>query len=183
MSASAHPAPPVFFRPPSDHDLSRICALEAAGYPLDEAASPSQLEFRLREAPELFLVAEGPDSSVVAYACGTACHGSSLTHESMSSHDPEGSTLALHSVCVAAKHRRQGLATRLLKAYIQYVQVTAPQISTMVLLCKDHLVALYEGAGFGLIGPSSVVHGQDVWLEMRLDFSDSADGLDWCVGA
>ncbi len=44
-------------------------------------------------------------------------------------------------------------------------------------------VALYEGAGFGLIGPSSVVHGQDVWLEMRLDFSDSADGLDWCVGA
>ncbi|KAL6778770.1 hypothetical protein ACKKBF_B04715 [Auxenochlorella protothecoides x Auxenochlorella symbiontica] len=101
----------------------------------------------------------------------------------MSSHDPEGSTLALHSVCVAAEHRRQGLATRLLKAYIQYVQVTAPQISTMVLLCKDHLVALYEGAGFGLIGPSSVVHGQDVWLEMRLDFSDSADGLDWCVGA
>lgn len=72
----------------------------------------TQRYLKLPSAPELFLVAEGPDSSVVAYACGTACHGSSLTHESMSSHDPEGSTLALHSVCVAAEHRRQGLATR-----------------------------------------------------------------------
>lgn len=75
--------------------------------------------------------------------------------------------LAIHSVCVDAAHRRQGVASRLLRAYLAYVQGTTPQLREVRLICKEQLVPLYGGAGFAMVGPSCVVHGQDPWLEMR----------------
>lgn len=30
-------------------------------------------------------------------------------------------------------------------------------------------IPLYEQAGFGLVGPSDVQHGQDQWYEMAID--------------
>lgn len=35
------------------------------------------------------------------------------------------------------------------------------------LITKPALVPLYEAAGFSLLGPSDVVHGQDAWMEME----------------
>lgn len=46
------------------------------------------------------------------------------------------------------------------QAYIQYVQASTPQLASIHLLCKQQLVGLYEKAGFSLLGPSPVVHGQ-----------------------
>ena len=37
----------------------------------------------------------------------------------------------------------------------------------VVLMCKEPLVQFYSRAGFELIGPSGVVHGQDPWLLMK----------------
>ena len=75
--------------------------------------------------------------------------------------------LAIHSVCVDAAHRRQRVATRLLAAYLAYVQSTTPQLREVRLICKQQLIPLYAGAGFEMVGPSDVVHGQDPWFEMR----------------
>ena len=36
-------------------------------------------------------------------------------------------------------------------------------------MCKEPLVQFYSRAGFELIGPSGVVHGQDPWLLMSAD--------------
>lgn len=46
----------------------------------------------------------------------------------MARHEPEGALLAIHSVCVAAAARRRGVATRLLRAYLQFVQASTPQL-------------------------------------------------------
>ena len=56
---------------------------------------------------------------LVGYICATLTEADSLTHESMSSHHPDGQTLCIHSVCVAAEYQRQGIATKMLKAYLQ----------------------------------------------------------------
>lgn len=46
----------------------------------------------------------------------------------MAQHEPEGSLLAIHSVCVAGAMRRRRVATRLLRAYLQFVLGTTPQL-------------------------------------------------------
>ncbi|PSC67839.1 Oxoglutarate iron-dependent dioxygenase [Micractinium conductrix] len=85
----------------------------------------------------------------------------------MGVHEAEGELLAIHSVCVDGAHRRRGLATRLLRAYLNFVQATTPSLREARLICKQPLIPLYAGAGFSLLGPSEVVHGKDPWFEMR----------------
>jgi hypothetical protein len=191
-------APDVFFRPAEIGDLDAVAELERAGYPTDEAASREALEFRLRNgalesprrrarrppsrrsrahrpaaAPGQFLAAvragAGGADALVGYVCGTLAAGPPLTHASMSTHDPDGSLLCVHSVCVATPERRRGLATRLLRAYLPFAQATTPALAEVRLLCKPPLVPLYAAAGFGVVGPSAVAHGAEAWTEMALE--------------
>ena len=52
----------------------------------------------------------------------------------------------------------------------EYQQRMASETKTerVLLICKENLVGFYESCGFGLIGPSAVVHGQTPWVDMGL---------------
>ncbi|EFJ49157.1 hypothetical protein VOLCADRAFT_104364 [Volvox carteri f. nagariensis] len=164
----------IFFAPVQPEHLIRIHELESSSYPADEAATFQKLEFRILSAPNVFMVAMqcrdgGAEPEVVGYVCGTCTNAGRLTHESMATHDQEGALLCIHSVVVEAGLRRKGLATRLLRAYVPYVQATTPHLQAIRLICKQDLIGLYEKAGFTLAGPSDVVHGRDPWFEMVLE--------------
>ena len=105
---------------------------------------------------------------MVSYVCGTLTTGTTLTHESMSEHDPSGTTLCVHSVVTCGSSRREGIGTKTLRAYCRWVATRFEEIDVILLLCKKHLIGFYEGAGFKMVGESSVVHGADQWYEMRL---------------
>lgn len=171
----------VFFRPCSPEDLPAVAEMEANSYPPDEKASPESLAFRQQNANEFFLVGmarsdaqagelgETPAEDVlVSYVCGTLTSGTTLTHESMSEHDPSGTTLCVHSVVTCGSRRREGIGTKTLRAYCRWVAAHYENVDAIVLLCKRRLVGFYEGAGFKMVGESSVVHGADQWYEMRL---------------
>ncbi|CAG9462439.1 unnamed protein product [Pedinophyceae sp. YPF-701] len=174
----------LFFDEVHIDDLDRINALEQDGYPADEAASYANLKFRIENAGTLFMGAvssevpsnttdEGAGDALVGYVCGTLTKSGELTHESMSKHEPGGQTLCIHSVCVEAHLRRRGIATRMLRVYPSFVKASQPQVRHLRLICKEDLIGLYEGAGFRVIGPSPVVHGQDPWTEMGLEMDDA----------
>jgi len=55
----------------------------------------------------------------------------------------------------------------MLAAYLLFVQQTSPQVNSVRLISKQNLVPLYSAAGFTSLGPSSVVHGKDQWIEME----------------
>src|SRR5690606_5330910 len=64
--------------------LPRVQALEAASYPASEAATPTQLAYRLHHAPELFLGAFAADGGagdvdeavrLLGFVCATLAHG------------------------------------------------------------------------------------------------------------
>ena len=178
----------VFFRPCSPEDLPAVAEMEANSYPPDEKASPEALAFRQQNANEFFLVGmrmsdterhreaatETGDASasaadaLVSYVCGTLTTGTTLTHESMSEHDPSGTTLCVHSVVTCGSSRREGIGTKTLRAYCRWVATRYEEIDVILLLCKKHLIGFYEGAGFKMVGESSVVHGADQWYDMRL---------------
>jgi GNAT superfamily N-acetyltransferase len=88
---------------------------------------------------------------VIGYVCGTRAGSSQLTHESMAQHHPDGPLLCLHSVCVAAEHRRKGVASAMLREYLQQqkqiiaVTEAAARVRAIALICKENLIPLYQG--------------------------------------
>mmetsp|Transcript_23334 Transcript_23334/g.36507 ORF Transcript_23334/g.36507 Transcript_23334/m.36507 type:complete len:89 (+) Transcript_23334:122-388(+) len=87
----------------------------------------------------------------------------------MSCHEADGHLLCIHSVVIDEKYRRKGLGSKMMTEYIKQIKVSQPQVKKMALLCKEHLRGFYAKAGFTLLGPSAVVHGQDLWYDMQLD--------------
>ena len=164
------PLPDVFFRPCEAADVARCAELEAAGYPADEAASPERLAFRQQNAGDFFLVAEQTSTGrVVGFVCGTLTRAGTLTAEAMGLHEPDGTTLCVHSVCVDEAARRRGIALALLRAYRAMLPAVAPAVQSVRLIAKPYLTQLYERAGFKLLGPSPVVHGSETWLEFAAE--------------
>ena len=194
-------------------DLARVTTMERASYPADEAASAVSLEMRQREAGEFFMVARAVDSmdssgegarasdasgtaaaeraaldadarSIVGYVCGTLASGDVLDESTMSSHDPSGDVLAIHSVCVDERFRRRGVAASALAHYVARWIVhdetqnenddttTTTKVRRVRLLCKENLIPFYERyGGFALEGASAVEHGAETWFDMVLDLA------------
>lgn len=57
---------------------------------------------------------------LLGFICSTRCK--EFTEESMSTHVSDGPLLAIHSVVVAPEYQRQGIATAMLRDYIQTIQ-------------------------------------------------------------
>lgn len=194
--------------------IDALYALEAASYPPDEAATRSKLEFRAKHASDFFLVAEAQRDTwqarllaqheasspptttfqavqadeplpLVGFICGTTTGGEELTEETMSTHDPQGHHLCIHSVVVAGALRMQGLARFMLASYIKHVvdrnrfaaaaaaagkEGRTTAITRVSLLTKPKHLALYAGANgpFTLVGPWAGEHGSEQWLECTL---------------
>lgn len=104
---------------------------------------------------------------MIGFICATLTSESTLKHASMSTHVPSGSYVAIHSLCIAPSRRRQGLASLLLKNYLDQLR-TAQAIHGAVLITHEELVPLYESAGFTMVGKSSVAHGERTWFEMTI---------------
>ncbi|CAJ1935626.1 unnamed protein product [Cylindrotheca closterium] len=154
------------FRRPLAEDIPTCFEIESASYPGDEAASLDSLYNRQSNAGDYFQCAIF-DGNIVGFVCATRC--SLFEEESMSTHDPEGKLLAIHSVVVQEKYRRKGIASAMLKCYVEKVQVENidGSIESMVLLAKAHLLGFYVKCGFQVNRPSPIVHGQELWFELE----------------
>ncbi|KAF9324146.1 hypothetical protein BGZ91_003128 [Linnemannia elongata] len=183
---------PLEFKLVSADEVPLTHAIEIQEYPETEAASLENLLFRQNAAPELFLGCylrkddnQGSPTSIhpnsnstntslelVGYIVSTLVIGDHLTHSSMSSHDPSGDTVCIHSVCVSNAFQRRGIATRLLREYLQHLQIlnnnvhASKKLKRVLLIAHEHTIGLYAGVGFVFVGKSSVEHGPDPWFEM-----------------
>ena len=173
----------LLFAPVPEKQLQAALAIEVASYPADEAADEAKLQQRIRDAPAFFRGAYDSSGMLRGFICGTLTSSTTLTDESMSLHEPCGSRLCIHSVVVEETMRRQGTATWMLNSYMRHVHETQPSVTRVLLICKEPLVPLYEHVGFGNLGDSGVVHGQDPWLLMAVSRgSDSKSDALWQPG-
>ena len=174
----------ITYRSPTAEDIAQCFVIESASYPADEAATLESLHYRQANAGEYFQCAILNGKEIIGFVCATRCQD--FQEESMSTHDPSGSLLAIHSVVVAEKYRRKGIAAAMLKAYLQKVKSgnianANPVISSIVLLAKAHLLGFYVKCGFQVNRPSPIVHGQELWyeLEQRLLQTQPGDNEKW----
>lgn len=160
-------------------DMPRCYEIESSSYPEDEAATLEKLIYRQQHAGEYFICVTKPQDEtsdsehIIGFICSTRC--SEFTEESMSEHAATGSILAIHSVVIDEKYRRQGVASAMLKEYLtQMISFSSLVASTgtngfsrILLLAKSHLLSFYVDCGFAVLHPSPIVHGQDTWYELE----------------
>ena len=133
-------------------DIPICLEIETASYPPDEAATLSSLQYRQHHVAPYFLCAVIPGNdetdTVIGFICSTKCI--SFQHESMTTHVPNGTLLAIHSVVIAEPYRRRGVATRMLREYIHTVKQmdVEHRPEKVVLLAKANLLSFYVNCGF-----------------------------------
>ncbi|KAJ1966316.1 hypothetical protein GGI12_000159 [Dipsacomyces acuminosporus] len=151
----------------TEDEVRQAHGLETAGYSKDEAASLDSMLYRYRHAPHLFLGAFDTTGSIAGYIMSTQTAAPLVTHESMTIHDPSGTTVCIHSVCVDQRWRGKGIASKLLELYADMAR--GHNVKRIAMLSRANLVPFYERAGYRSLGPSSVVHGDEKWYDCIID--------------
>jgi PhzF family phenazine biosynthesis protein len=174
-------------------DIERCFEIEAASYPEDEAATLESLSYRQAKAPHAYRGAwlsssddeHTPIRTLIGFVCSTQCI--TFEHDSMTTHYPNGRILAIHSVVIEERFRRNGYATTMLLDYVKQLRKDGAElgIQTIMLLAKAHLLPFYISCGFRVNGISPIEHGQDTWYDLELEiFSAKANLIQyWVVDA
>jgi len=162
----------IHYRSCVTEDITEAYRMEVASYPEDEAAALSSMLSRCEKANPYFMMAFLGDKPgvLVGFVNGTLTTGPRLEHSTMSSHSPEGDHLCIHSVVIDHPYRKQGWAKAMLLQYLDIIRTGTlqKQVNRISLLSKQYLLPFYLSVGFQSLGPSHVVHGQEVWYECTL---------------
>ena len=152
-------------------DLAAVTAVEAACFPVAEAATEQAFAARIKEYPNHIWLLEEEDGTLISFVNGLATNEPSLRDEMYSDatlHDEAGDWQMIFGVNTIPTHRRQGLAGQVIRRVIEDAKAQGRR--GCVLTCKDKLVHYYETFGFQNEGVSESTHGGVVWYEMRLTF-------------
>ena len=157
----------ISYRTPTPEDIPACYEIESASYPSDEAATLESLTYRQSKAFDYFQCAVLDNETIIGFICSTRCE--EFEEESMSKHVPTGPLLAIHSVVVQQDYRRCGIATSMLKNYLDKVhnENLDGTIQSIVLIAKAHLLGFYVNCGLKVNRPSPIVHGQELWYELE----------------
>ena len=93
----------------------------------------------------LFEANDENDGSLLAMIHGTRTSATYASDGAMAigGHEPEGSTVGLHTLCVHPGWRAKGLGTLILKEYIKRME-SENGIKRIALIAHDELVPFYE---------------------------------------
>lgn len=152
-------------------DLAALTAVEAACFPVAEAATEQDFAARLAVYPNHFWLLEDEEGRLISFVNGMVTREPDLRDEMYSDaslHDEAGDWQMIFGVNTLPEFRRRGLAGQVLRRVISDARAQGRR--GCVLTCKDRLVHYYETFGFVSEGVSGSVHGGVVWYQMRLEF-------------
>ena len=151
-------------------DLDAVSAVEAACFPVAEAAAPAEFAERLRYYGRHFWLMFDRNK-LIGFVDGMVTDRADLIDDlyaQASLHDEQGAWQMIFGVNTLPEYRRQGVAAALLERAIDDARTQGRK--GLVLTCKDKLVHYYAKFGFVSEGVSVSTHGGAVWYQMRLTF-------------
>jgi predicted PhzF superfamily epimerase YddE/YHI9/ribosomal protein S18 acetylase RimI-like enzyme len=159
----------VKYRVATPTDIFQCFDMEKEAFSKEEAASKNDLRYRQHHAAPFFRCAvlehddeENDEDVVIGYISSTRCEPDEYdAYET--AHQPEASSLMIHSMVVRKEYQRVGLGQHMTRNYIESVEefnVTAENpISRVILFVKENFLTLYLHCGFSVIRPSRDVNG------------------------
>ena len=150
-------------------DAKQAAEVETICFPKEEAADFHSLCLRIQTFPESFLVAE-KDEILIGLINGCVTNERTIRDEMFSDsscHLPDGEYQAVFGLDVLPAFRRQGVAARLMKCFIDNARDKGRK--GLILTCKEMLIPYYKKFGYQCMGVSRSTHGGAVWYDMVLD--------------
>ena len=158
-------------RTASLQDLEDIAAVEAACFPVAEAATKSEFAERIQHYGDYFFLLYDKQK-LIAFVDGFVTDKPDLTdemYERAEMHDENGAWQMIFGVNTLPAYRQHGYAGELIQEAIADAKKQGRK--GLVLTCKDRLVHYYAKFGFvdeGVTDKST--HGNVAWHQMRLTF-------------
>lgn len=150
-------------------DLDELAALEALGFPSDEAASKEAFAYRIKNFSEWFLTARY-EGKIIGLINGILSDKKLITDDVYlpnSELESNGKNLLLFGLVVQPDYRRKGIAEKLMKTILEKAKNNG--IKYAALTCRDKLIPYYEKFGFKNIGISESVIGNVIWNDMIIE--------------
>lgn len=159
------------FRNIKKDEVEQAVTIEQICFPPNEACSEKNMKDRIAKASELFLVAVDKNNGKLAgFLNGLATEECTLRDEFFTNaelHNPDGQNIMLLGLDVLPEYRRQGLASELMRRYME--RERANNRKTLILTCLESKVEMYKKMGFRDDGISESSWGGEEWHEMRQD--------------
>ena len=150
------------------NETDQAVVIEQICFPPNEACSEEHMRERIGMAPELFLVAVDQESGRIAgFLNGLATDEMVFRDEFFTDaklHNPNGANIMLLGLDVLPEYRRQGLATELVRRYVEREKANHRRV--LILTCLQSKVAMYEKMGFHDDGIANSTWGGEEWHEM-----------------
>lgn len=149
-------------------DIDGCYLVETSGFPPEEAATKETIQRRIETFPQGFLVAE-IDGRIVGMLNSAATNKEDISDEALKQligHDAGGGNMVVFALVVLPAFQKRGIARQLMSRFTYEARRLKKQ--KVLLLCKQHLIAYYQGMGFTHAGLSKSTHGNAEWHEMSL---------------
>ncbi len=168
MTLHASLADKYEFRTIRPEEADQAALIEQLCFPPNEACAWDKMLARVAIAPELFLVAvDRATGRIAGLLNGLATDEVVFRDEFFTDerlHRPDGANIMLLGLDVLAEHRRQGLATEIVRRYVHTERQRGRR--RLILTCLEEKVPMYQGMGFTDLGLSASSWGGESWHEM-----------------
>lgn len=159
------------FRIIKDNEAEQAVSIEQVCFPPNEACSEKNMIERIKNAPELFLVAVDKETGKIAGSLNGLATDEEIFRDEFFIdaylNNSEGKNIMILGLSILPEYRRQGLARELVRQYA--LKEKKNNREKLILTCLDAKVPMYLDFGFTDHGISDSVWGGEVWHEMSLD--------------
>ena len=157
-------------RTASLQDLEDIAAVEAACFPVAEAATKAEFAKRIQHYGDHFFLLYDKQK-LIAFVDGFVTDEQNLTdemYEKASLHNENGAWQMIFGLNTLPQYRRQGYAGAMIEKLVEDARQQGRK--GVILTCKERLIYYYAKFGFVDEGLSCSNHGGAVWHQMRIRF-------------
>ena len=159
------------FRIIKDNEAEQAVSIEQVCFPPNEACSEKNMIERIKNAPELFLVAVYKETGKIAGSLNWLATDEEIFRDEFFKdaylNNSKGKNVMILGLSILPEYRRQGLARELVRQYA--LKEKKNNREKLILTCLDAKVPMYLDFGFTDHGISDSVWGGEVWHEMSLD--------------
>lgn len=159
------------FRNIMQGEIDQAVKIEEICFPPHEACSEKMMRERVNTAPELFLVAVDCETGKIAGFLNGLSTNEDIFRDDFfvdtSLYDPEGINVMLLGLDVLPQYRRQGLASEIMRRYVEAEKVKGRK--KLILTCLESKVAMYQKMGYKDLGMAQSSWGGEKWHEMCIE--------------